>query len=185
MKSSRIVSAVAAVALPLSAVFAEEAVVPVHKISPDGIGAAIGTITLKDSHHGLIVAPDLRDLPPGNHAFHIHENPNCGPGVKDGKKVVALLAGGHYDPAGKGHGMKHGEKQKHGGHGKAMHAKPHGDLPQLVAAADGTATDPVTTDKLKVAQIRGRAIMVHRYGEDDPGKPKGGGPRYACGVIPK
>jgi len=149
MKPSRIFVALVATVLPFSAAFADETVVPIHKVSSDGIGAAIGTITLKDGHQGLIVAPDL---PPG----------------------------GHYDPAGKGHGMKHG------GHGKAMmHDKPHGDLPQLVAAADGTATEPVTNDKLKVAQIRGRAIMVHRYGENDPGKPKGGGPRYACGVIPK
>ena len=180
MKPSRIFVALVAAVLPFSAAFADETVVPIHKVSSDGIGAAIGTITLKDGHHGLIVAPDLRDQPPGNHAFHIHENPNCGPGEKDGKMVAGLLAGGHYDPAGKGHGMKHG------GHGKAMmHDKPQGDLPQLVAAADGTATEPVTNDKLKVAQIRGRAIMVHRYGENDPGKPKGGGSRYACGVIPK
>ena len=27
--------------------------------------------------------------------------------------------------------------------------------------------------------------MVHRYDTNDPGKPKGGGPRYACDVIPK
>ena len=27
--------------------------------------------------------------------------------------------------------------------------------------------------------------MVHRYGDNDTGKPKGGDPRYACGVIKK
>ena len=174
MKPSRIFVALVATVFPFSAAFADETVVPIHKVSSDGIGAAIGTITLKDGNHGLIVAPGLRDLPPGNHAFHIHENPNCGPGEKDGKMVAGLLAGGHYDPAGKGHGMKHGG-----------HDKPHGNLPQLVAAADGTATEPVPNDKLKVAQIRGCAIIVHRYGENYPGKPKGGGSRYACGVISK
>lgn len=157
---------------------AGEVSVTIHKISAEGIGEAIGTIALKDGHHGLMVTPNLTGLPPGNHAFHIHENPDCGPGMKGGKKVAGLMAGGHFDPmAMKGkHGMKHGAK-----HGMT----PHGDLPDLQAAADGTATKSVMSDKLKVAQIQGRAIMVHRYGTNDAGKPKGGGPRFACGVIPK
>lgn len=174
-------TALFALCLPVSVALAGQVTVPVNTISAEGVGEAIGTITLKDGHHGMMVIPQLRDLPPGNHAFHIHENPDCGPGVKDGKKVAGLRAGGHFDPTGKGHGMKHG------GHGKShgTHSKPHGDLPQLIAAADGTATQSVMSDNLKVAQVRGRAILIHRYGENDPGKPKGGGPRYACGVIPK
>lgn len=180
-------AALLAATLPVTASLAGEVSVTVNKISADGVGAEIGTITLKDSAHGLVVTPNLRDLPPGNHAFHIHENPNCGAGTKDGRKVAGLQAGGHYDPMAKGHGMKH--DMKHGGnmqHGGMKHGaagKPHGDLPQLTAAADGTATEPVVTVKLKAEQVRGRAIMIHRYGDNDPGKPKGGGPRYACGVI--
>ena len=37
--------------------FAGEATVTINKISSDGIGAAIGTIILKDGHHGLKVSP--------------------------------------------------------------------------------------------------------------------------------
>ena len=62
---------------------------------------------------------------------------------------------------------------------------PHGDLPDITADAGGTATKAVMLDKLKLAQIQGRSIMVHRYGTNDRGKPKGGGPRFACGVIEK
>ena len=177
--------ALLAVGLPLSASLAGELSVTVNKISAEGIGAAIGTITLKDGAHGLTLIPDLRDLPPGNHAFHIHENANCGPGIKDGRKVAGLQAGGHYDPMAKGHGMKHGGDMKHGSMKHGGPGKPHGDLPELTAAADGTATTPVMTRKLNVEQVRGRAIMIHRYGDNEPGKPKGGGPRYACGVIAK
>jgi hypothetical protein len=36
---------------------AAEITVQVNKISIDGIGTRIGTITLKDSNHGMIVAP--------------------------------------------------------------------------------------------------------------------------------
>ena len=182
-------AALLAAALPVSASLAAEVSVTVNKISADGVGAEIGTITLKDGAHGLIVAPNLRDLPPGNHAFHIHKNPNCAAGTKDGRKIAGLQAGGHYDPMAKGrgmkHGMKHGGDMKHRGMKHGAAGKPHGDLPQLTAESDGTAITPVMTDKLKVKQIRGRAIMIHRYGDSDPDKPKGGGPRYACGVIAK
>ncbi|MEE2698983.1 MAG: superoxide dismutase family protein [Pseudomonadota bacterium] len=151
-----------------------------NKISTDGVGSAIGYIILKDSHHGLSVKPNLRELAPGNHAFHIHEKPSCEPGVKDGEKVAGLMAGGHFDPTNVGHAMKHDHSKKHSGH-----MKPHGDLPQLVAGVDGTSTSSVMTKNLKVSQLLNRSIMVHKYGENDPGKPRGGGPRVACGIITK
>ncbi len=98
--------------------------------------------------------------------------------MKNGKKVAGLKAGGHYNPTSVGHEHGHGKK-----HGHAM--LPHGDLPDITAGADGRATKAVMSDKLKLAEVRGRSIMVHRYGTNDPGKPKGGGPHYTCGVIPK
>jgi Cu-Zn family superoxide dismutase len=87
-----------------------------------------------------------------------------------------MMAGGHFDPTGiiKGHG----------GHGQTHQMDPHGDLPDITADMHGNATTAVTSGKLTVAQVRGRSIMVHRYGSADPGKPAGGGPRYACGVMP-
>ena len=93
--------------------------------------------------------------------------------------VARLKASGHYDPSGTGHGHKHGHG--HGGHGTV----PHGDLPDFTTDAGGTATKAVISDKLKLAQIQGRSITVHRYSTNDRGKPKGGGPRFACGVIEK
>ena len=42
--------------------FAHEVTVTIKKVSSDGTEAAIGTIILKDGHHGLKVTPDLRDL---------------------------------------------------------------------------------------------------------------------------
>jgi Cu-Zn family superoxide dismutase len=149
---------------------ADEATVRVNKISANGIGVAIGTITIKDTGHGVTISPNLKSVPPGKHGFHIHQKPNCGPGKKGGKSIAGLQAGGHYDPTGAG--AKRGQ------------GKPHGDLPELIAGADGRAVKPVMSSKLTVAKLRGRSIMVHRYGENEPGKPKGGGPRFACGVIP-
>ena len=43
--------------------FAHEATVTIKEFSSDGISAATGTVILKDSHRGLKVTPDIRDLP--------------------------------------------------------------------------------------------------------------------------
>ena len=81
--------------------------VPVYLISAEGVHESIGTIVLRDGPEGLSVIPDLRGLEPGRHAFHIHENGDCGPGVSDGKTVAGLAAGPHY-----GHGSHEGHDGK-------------------------------------------------------------------------
>ena len=78
-------------------------VVPVNLVDANGIGHEAGTVTITESAHGLVFSPALQGLPPGVHGFHVHENPDCAPGVKDGKPGAALKAGAHYDPAKSGH----------------------------------------------------------------------------------
>jgi len=61
-----------------------------------------------------------------------------------------------------------------------------GDLPALKVAADGTAKVTVVAPRLKLADVQGRAIMVHAGGDNYSDSPKplgGGGDRIACGVI--
>src|SRR2546428_716644 len=70
--------------------------VPVTLISAEGSGKAIGSLTFKDTSKGLQIAAELSDLPPGEHGFHMHEQPSCGPGDKDGKKAAGVGAGGHF-----------------------------------------------------------------------------------------
>jgi Cu-Zn family superoxide dismutase len=88
--------------------------------------------------------------------------------------VAALGAGGHLDPAGTG---RHGEPWGDG------HL---GDLPALVVAADGSADMPVLAPRLKLADVRGRSLMVHAGGDNHSDHPQalgGGGARVACGII--
>ena len=144
----------------------------IHRISADGVGDMIGKIVLKDGDHGLMVMPDLAGLAPGKHGFHVHEHGDCGPADKDGKLVAGLAAGGHY-----GHGSHGGS---HGSSHSGSHDKPVGDLPELVVAADGTATEAVTNHHLKAAEVAGRSIMIH--GESSS---PDSALRVACGVIPK
>lgn len=159
--------------VPLLAQAGEQYVV-MRAINNDGVGAMIGTIKLSDTPKGLVLDPDLGNLSPGMHGFHIHEHPSCEPADKDGVKTAGHAAGSHFDPAKTG-----------------MHAGPEGsghmgDLPALEVSDKGEAVKPVVAPHLKLADIRGRALMIHAGGDNYSDSPKplgGGGPRVACGVI--
>ena len=57
---------------------AEQVVVTINEISASGVGAPIGTVTLSDGPSGLVIQPNLKQLAPGEHGFHVHTNPDCG-----------------------------------------------------------------------------------------------------------
>lgn len=162
-------------ALLLAACGDKEQKVTINLISAEGIGEAIGTISLKDSSAGLVLTPDLTRLSPGEHGFHVHQNGDCGPGEKEGAMQAGLAAGGHFDPHGTGMHMGPASDEGH-----------QGDLPVLLVNPDGTATTPVTAPHLKLADIKGKALMIHAGGDnyaDEPAPLGGGGARVACGVI--
>jgi Cu-Zn family superoxide dismutase len=175
MKRSLLVFAAFAVGLSVSYAWAsDEKVVDVHAVTAEGVGASIGTVTFRDTENGLEISPSLKGLTPGEHGFHIHENPDCAPKEKDGKMTAAQAAGPHYDPRATGkHLGPHG-----GGHG--------GDLPKIVAGQDGIASTTLRVEGLKIADILNRSVMVHAGGDnysDNPAPLGGGGARIACGVI--
>jgi Cu-Zn family superoxide dismutase len=148
--------------------------VPMNMVDEKGIGSTVGQVVVSESPYGLVFTPALSGVPPGLHGFHVHENPSCAPLEKDGKMVPALAAGGHYDPAGtKRHGTSWGD-----GH--------LGDLPALYVDNSGSASYPVLAPRLKMADIKGRSLMVHVGGDnhaDHPVPLGGGGARLICGVI--
>lgn len=153
---------------------ADELVVPMHLIDSAGIGMASGTVKATSSPYGTVLTPNLKDLTPGLHGFHVHQNPDCGPGEKGGKKIPGLAAGGHYDPAG---------AKKHEGPYVNGHL---GDLPALYVDANGKASHPVLAPRLKLSDLKGRSLMIHAGGDnysDHPAKLGGGGARMACGVV--
>jgi superoxide dismutase, Cu-Zn family len=161
-------------ALSIGAAAQADTTVTMNLVDDKGVGKEIGKIIISESQYGLVLDPELTGLTPGTHGFHMHENPTCEPKEKDGKPAPAWAAGGHNDPAGaKRHGSPWGD-----GH--------QGDLPALSVDANGNADQPVLAPRLKMADTKGRSLMIHAGGDnyaDQPAPLGGGGARIACGVI--
>lgn len=149
--------------------------VEMNLVTSQGVGQAIGSVTISETAKGLEFTPNLKALPPGEHGFHVHANGSCQPAIKEGKASAAESAGGHYDPHKTG---------KHEGPEGAGHM---GDLPLLVVNNDGNATTSVTAPRLtSLNDVKGKALMIHVGGDNMSDQPKalgGGGARFACGVI--
>lgn len=152
----------------INVTFAASITIPIHLVAEGSKqGKNIGTIKAEDSFCGVLLTPQLHELPPGLHGFHVHVNPSCAD--------MGMAAGGHFDP----------DKTNH--HDGPYNAAGHlGDLPVLIVNADGVASLPTLAPRFKVAQLKGHAFMIHAGGDnyaDQPEKLGGGGARIACGVI--
>ena len=147
----------------------------VYTITDAGIGDVLGTLKFWDTDKGLRIVPNLKNLTPGTHGFHLHEFPDCSPMEKDGKMVPGLAAGGHFDPDHTGEHMgPEGDGHK-------------GDLPFLTVEADGTAHKSLLVPHLTLADLHGHAFIIHEGGDnysDDPKPLGGGGIRIACAIVP-
>ena len=161
-----------AIALPA---MAANLTVIMHKVTQDGTGEAIGTITIASSAAGATLKLDLHGLPAGPHGFHVHENASCGPTMMNGVRIPGGAAGSHLDPD---------HTDKHEGPAGEGHL---GDLPVLDVASNNTATQTLTAPRIKdIDVLKGHALIIHTGGDnysDSPAMSGGGGGRLACGVI--
>jgi Cu-Zn family superoxide dismutase len=154
---------------------AQEVMVDINKISSDGVGEKVGTVTVTQGKGGgTSFKVAVTGIPAGPHGFHVHEKGDCGPAQKDGKMQAGIAAGDHYDPKG---------TKTHKGPKGQGHA---GDLPLLKANAKGI-NQTVSAPRLKLDEIKGRSLVIHEGGDTYSDKPESGGGkgRIACGVIPK
>lgn len=132
-----------------------------------------GTVYFRDIPGGVWVCVAVSGLPQykpgkdgkppiGPHGFHIHGNGNCE--VGDPKEPFKA-AGEHWNPT----------NQPHGNHA--------GDFPVLFSNK-GIARMCFFTDKFKVRDIIGKAVIIHENPDDYRSQPAGNaGKRLACGVI--
>jgi Cu-Zn family superoxide dismutase len=149
--------------------------VKMNAIDIKGIGVSVGSVRVSaDPKGGVVLTPDLKGLPPGDHGFHMHLKNNCSAMQKDGKLEPGEGAGPHFDPK---------KTHKHAGPTGGGH---QGDLPLLKVAADGTATAQMNVPGLKVSDFRNRSLIIHADGDNYAEQPKsngGGGARIACGMV--
>jgi Cu-Zn family superoxide dismutase len=97
-------------------------------------------------------------------------------GPRDGKAKMKGLAGP---------GSSKADASKKPGLPPDRHPRPVGDLPAVHVNEDGSTIYRMLTYRVRLEQLRGHSIMLHKYGEApvDPALPRGGGERMACGII--
>lgn len=136
-------------------------------------GKEIGSANFTQTPSGVLIALDVRGLPAGEHAFHVHQKGLC----EGAGKFTS--AGGHYDP----HGKKHGYMVEGGPHG--------GDMPNQFVGADGVLKANVLNTSVTLGSGAGTlfgpdgtALVIHAKADDYSSQPAGdAGDRIACAVI--
>ena len=164
---------VLAAALAAAGIAQADYKVDMNAIDAKGVGKSIGSIAISEVGGTVMFKPDLKGLPAGERGFHVHEKGDCGAKEKDGKMAAGEAAGPHWDPEKKG---------KHAGPTGGGH---RGDLPALRVNADGSANTATPGPGLKLADLKGKSLMIHAGGDTyaEPPANGGGGERIACGVI--
>jgi Cu-Zn family superoxide dismutase len=142
----------------------------------DAKGNSVGSATIKPSGKGVEVKLDVKNLPPGDHALHFHQNAKCDP--PDFKS-----AGPHFNPDQKEHGFLN-PKGHHNGDMANFNVDAKGTAKVTIKNADvvlGTGSEPNS-----LFANGGTALMIHAHADDMKTDPAGNaGDRIACGVITK
>ena len=137
----------------------------------DASGKAVGDVDLMQTPAGVLIKLQIKGLPPGEHAFHVHAVGKCEPPFES--------AGPHFNPGNHKHGIMSGE-----GHA--------GDMPNLYVPQSGELSVEVVNTAISLEKGKpnslfdsdGSSLVIHAKADDYKTDPAGNaGERIACGVI--
>jgi len=145
-----------------------------HADLKDSAGKTIGSAVLSERGNGVLITVNVKGLPQGLHAVHVHTVGKCDP-------PAFTSAGGHFNPLNKKHGLKSPD---------GPHA---GDMPDMYVNKDGAGRYEALMESItlgsggtSVFDADGSAVVVHATADDNVTDPAGNsGDRIACGVIAK
>lgn len=138
----------------------------------DASGKSVGEANFVQTNNGVLIRLEVKGLPAGEHAFHVHALGKCEPPF--------ITAGDHFNPGAK----KHGLEATDGAHA--------GDMPNLHIPATGNLSVEAMNTTITLAKGRpnsvfdadGSAVVIHAKSDDYKSDPAGNaGDRIACGVI--
>ena len=142
---------------------------------------SVGIATLIPKDKGVEIRVEFRNLPPGEHALHVHQSGKCEADAAAPQDAFKS-AGPHFNPEGKKHGLENPD---------GPHA---GDLQNFKVDTKGTAGTTIEAPHVTLAEGTansvfangGTALVIHEKADDMKTDPAGNaGPRIACGVITK
>jgi len=133
-----------------------------------------GTVVMRQTASGMVhVTIDAQGVPPGTHAFHIHETGRCE------ADIGYQSAGGHLA----------GDKE----HGIDSTEGPHpGDFPNVFVSDEGVLhaeffTRRISLDRFgdeSLLDADGSSVILHENADDYGSQPSGdAGDRIACGIV--
>lgn len=144
---------------------------PVNARLVNNTGAEIGQVMFTPAPTGVVIRMTVNagGLSPGWHGTHLHMVGDCSDTAK------FEHAGAHIKATGTNHGLLYASGPE------------NGDLPNLWAANDGSASAEMFTNLISLAEMSdadGSALMIHAGPDDHMTQPTGNsGDRVACAAL--